>query len=152
MSKSNRFKSYDYKSFALANNDHVVTGFDYLCSIYKSHELSGDFIVWFSRFMWPSLKILDDKVYVVELFDSKLFQHHLDARSTPAEAQFWMNLIEITGVFDELSFDQAMEVAVTVSESWNSKILKEFGAKYAVAQHIYDEETGEIFVTIDSRS
>ena len=63
-----------------------------------------------------------------------------------------MNLLEITGVFDELPTEQAMEVALVISESWNSKIFKEFGAGYAVARRIYDEETGEVFVTIGSRS
>lgn len=43
-----------------------------------------------------------------------------------------------------------MEVALIVSESWNSKLLKEFGAEHAVARRIYDEETGEVFVTIGS--
>lgn len=61
-----------------------------------------------------------------------------------------MNLLEISGVFDELSPEQAMEVALIVSESWNSKLLKEFGAEHAVARRIYDEETGEVFVTIGS--
>lgn len=69
-------------------------------------------------------------------------------KSTPGKTQFWVNLLEITGVFDKLSFDQAMEVAVIVSESWNSKILKEFGAEHALARYILDEDTGEIFVTI----
>lgn len=148
MNESNHFKSYDYKSFALANNDHVVTGVDYLCSIYKSHELAGDFILWFARLIWPAFKMLDGKVFVVELFDAELYQQHLDVKSTPGKTQFWVNLLEITGVFDKLSFDKAMEVAVIVSESWNSKILKEFGAEHALARYILDEDTGEIFVTI----
>lgn len=146
----NNIKSFDYASFVQANDGRVVTGVDYLRAIYVSHSLESDFIVWFARFFWPSFKLFDGKVFVEELFDFELYQGHLRRSKSLEKAQFWMNLLEITGVFDELSPEQAMEVALIVSESWNSKILKEFGAEYAVARRIYDEDTGEVFVTIGS--
>ena len=145
-------KSFDYSSFVDANKGHAVTGIDYVRAIYVNHELASDFIVWFARFLWPSFNILNDKVFVTELFDPEMFERHLSLSKNLEEAQFWMNLLEITGVFDELPSEQAWEVALIVSESWNAKIVKEFGVEYAVARHFYDEETGEVFVTIGSRS
>ena len=152
MNNLDSIKSFDFSSFVNANKDHAVTGIDYVRAIYVNHELASDFIVCFARFLWPSFNILNDKVFVAELFDPEMFERHLSLSKNLEEAQFWMNLLEITGVFDELPTEQAMEVALIISESWNSKIFKEFGAEYAVARRIYDEEYGEVFVTIGSRS
>ena len=68
--------------------------------------------------------------------------------NTIMQAQFWMNLLEITGLFDELPTDKAMFIAEVLATSWNSKMATEFGSVLNPARAIRDDETGEVFVTI----
>jgi len=140
--------SFDFKSFVLANNGQLVTGFDYLHTIYKTHGLSSDFIVFFAKLFWPDFKVIDGVVFISELFDSEYYQSFLKDGRNINEAQFWMNLLEITGLFDGLSIDEAVQVSEIVVKSWNFKLGIECGNVSVLARFIRDDETGEVFVTI----
>lgn len=140
--------SFDFKSFVSANTGRVVTGFDYLHTIYKAHRLSVDFIVYFAKLFWPDFKIVDGLTFISELFDSERYQSLLKEGRNAKEAQFWMNLLEITGLFDELSIDGATQIAEAVAASWNSKLDTEFSNVSVPARVIRDDQTGEVFVTI----
>ncbi len=141
-------RPFDFASFVSANVGRVVSGCDYLRAVYKFHGLSGDFILWFAKLFWPDFKIIDGMVFIAELFDSEHYQSLLDDGRSSAEAQFWMNLLEITGLFDDLSADQAMSVAKAFTASWNSKLVSDFGVAAVLARAIYDDDTGEIFATV----
>lgn len=140
--------SFDFKSFVSANTGRVVTGFDYLRAIYKADGLTADFIVYFAKLFWPDFKMVDGLTFISELFDSEHYQSLLKDGRNVNEAQFWINLLEITGLFDELSIDEAMQIAEAVAASWNSKLAVEFSDVLVPARVIRDDETGEVFVTI----
>lgn len=140
--------SFDFESFVSANKGRLVTGFDYLHTIYKAHGLCADFIVYFAKLFWPDFKIVDGLTFISELFDSERYQSLLKDGRNSKEAQFWMNLLEITGLFDELSIDEATQIAEAIASSWNSKLEAEYGNLSVPARVIRDDETGEVFVTI----
>lgn len=141
-------ESFDFASFVSANPESNISGFDYLHTVYKSQGLAADFILWFAKLFWPEFKIADGLVFVAELFDSERYQALLNGGMRAAEAQFWMNLLEITGLFDDLSSNQAVEIATSLTDSWNAKLHQEVGIPITLARTIYDKETGEVFVTI----
>ncbi|MEF1257096.1 hypothetical protein [Vibrio sp. M260112] len=141
-------KPFDFAMFVSANVERRVSGFDYLHAAYKSQELAADFIVWFARLFCPDFKTVDGTVFIAELFDTEHYQELLRNGHSFTQAQYWLNLLEITGLFDDLSTDQAIKFAESLADSWNSKLTKEFGRVSAPARAIYDEETGEVFVTI----
>ncbi|GAB6262869.1 hypothetical protein [Photobacterium sp. R1] len=141
-------KPFNFTMFASANAGRNVSGFDYLHAAYKSQELAADFILWFARLFCPDFKTVDGAVFISELFDTERYQELLSNGHSSTQAQFWLNLLEITGLFDDLSIDQAMEIAEFLADSWNSKLNKEFEGTSTLARAICDEETGEVFVTI----
>jgi hypothetical protein len=143
-------KPFDFASFVSANEGRIVSGFDYLHVVYKSQGLTADFILWFARLFWPDFKTVDGMIFVSELFDTERYQKLLSDGCSHTQAQFWMNLLEITGLFDDLSTEQATTIAELLADSWNSKLHKEIGISQVLARAICDEETGEVFVTIDT--
>lgn len=65
------------------------------------------------------------------------------------EIQFWINLIEITGIFPNLVECQAQEIAKTIELMWNTKIQIEFKHLTSKARWLHDSDTNEVFLTID---
>lgn len=59
-----------------------------------------------------------------------------------------MNLLEVTGLFENLSVPEATVVANALAGSWNAKLTSEFGAPFAQARALVHDEGCEIFVTI----
>lgn len=141
-------KPFDFTSFVSANAGKEVSGFDYLHAVYKSQGITNDFILWFAKLFSPDFRTVDDTVFITELFDLERYRGLLQDGNTIMQAQFWMNLLEITGLFDELSTDEAMFIAEVLATSWNSKMTTEFGSVLVPARAIRDDETGEVFVTI----
>jgi len=141
-------KSFNFKSFVLANNGRSISCFDYLHAVYKSHRLTADFIFCFAKLFWPDFKVIDGLIFISELFDEGRYRDLLNENRNSTEVQFWMNLLEITGLFDELTPDEAISFAEIISASWNSKLKYEFGTISVPARVIHDDDTGEVFVTI----
>ncbi len=139
---------FDFKSFVLANTKRKVNGFDYLHTTYKAHRLNIDFIIYFAKLFWPDFKTVDGLTFISELFDFDRYQSLLKDGHNAKKAQFWMNLLEITGLFDELLIDEATQIAKAVVASWNSKLHAEHRNISVSARVICDNETEEVFVTI----
>jgi hypothetical protein len=142
-------KSFNFNSFKLANPEIDVSGIDYVRAIYKTHQIDADFLVWFARLFWPVFKVVDGRIYVDNLFDENRYQKLLSNGITPKCAQYWMNLLEITGLFDDIKDSQALELAEIIVNAWNSKMLA-CNVVGASARVINDSNTKEIFVTIGS--
>lgn len=141
-------KSFDFSSFISANPEKSVSGIDYLHAIYKTQRIDGDFLVWFARLFWPEFKVVDGLVFVASLFDDDQYREIVIGGKTAERAQYWVNLLEITGLFDELTQNQARELADVVAATWNSKMLASLGEVKSPALVIEDASTGEVFVTI----
>lgn len=141
-------KPVDFASFISANVGRGVSGFDYLHMVYKCQGLPPDFILWFAKLFWPDFKIVDGMAFISELFDVDRYKGLLNNGRSNAEAQFWMNLLEITGLFDDLSCDQAMVFGESLVKIWNLKLDLELGASSPRARAIRDDDTEEVFVTI----
>lgn len=141
-------KPFNFVAFVSANEGKSVSGFDYLHAIYTSQSLPPDFIVWMAKLYCPEFKVVNGIVFISEIFDDDRYQSLLRDGRSPTEVQFWMNLLEITGLFDDLSCSQAMVIAESLATSWNLKLSAEFGNDSALARAVHDSGTGEVFVTI----
>ena len=65
-------------------------------------------------------------------------------------AQTWLNLVEITGIFDNLSFNDGAEMANIIANGWNNEIAKQ-KAGLGKARVIVNSDQAEIFLTIDCK-
>lgn len=145
MSKTENFC---FKSFVLSNKDKRVSQFDYVRIVYKINSLHADFIVGFARIVWPEFIEIDSKVFVKDLFDKERYDELNKDPESSSKSSFWMNLLEITGLFDELSYDQSMEMARIIGDSWNAKLDSEFKLLSVRSKVIAEQDTGEVFLTI----
>jgi hypothetical protein len=141
-------KPFDFASFHAANKERNVSGLDYLHAVYKTQNLPADFVLWLSKLFKPDLKLLGGMAFVTELFDEARYQELLGNGQRPDQAQYWLNLLEITGLFDNLTVEQASTLAERIAESWNLALTNQFGVEQALARVIVDGDTDEVFVTI----
>lgn len=141
--------SFDFASFVSANSDHYVSGFDYLQIVYKANSLHADFIYWFAKLFWPDFKTIDGKVFLQELFDQEYYKELTEEKGNNIDIQYWMNLIEITGLFDDLPVERAIEMSESIAKCWNSKLSMD-GIVSCRAIAIFDEETEEVYVTLNT--
>lgn len=86
--------------------------------------------------------------FVAELFDDARYQELLGNGQRPDQAQYWLNLLEITGLFANLTVEQASTLAERIAESWNLALTNQFGVEQSLARVIVDDDTDEVFVTI----
>ena len=114
------------------------------------HHLHPDFIVHFAKMFWPDFKIIDDLVYLADNHALTYWDEMKENNYTTAERQFYWNLVEITGIFEELSNEEAMSFAETLAKCWNAKMVADFGEVPTPARAFFEEEYDEVYVTIGS--
>lgn len=138
----------DLLSFKAANFPKHFSCIDYVHAIYEINNMPADLAVCMARLYWPEFKVVNGVVYIAELHFERYEQDLQNSAISSSGSQFWINLLEITGVFDNLSFDEAMEIAQAMANTWNAKLTAEFGPSAALARAISDDDTNEVFVTI----
>ncbi|AOJ41323.1 hypothetical protein WJ23_25525 [Burkholderia lata] len=141
-------KPFDFASFVSVNRNANFSGLDYVHVVYRDHGLVYDFVFRLGKLFLPDFKVVDGAIYVSELFSDEEYKRLLSDGKASREIQFWINLLEITGVFDDIDTDQAVELAKLIVDGWNSKLQREFGDVSVPARVLCDDETGEVFVTI----
>ena len=108
-------KSFGYDSFKLINTGKDVSGIDYLHAVYKSYGLDADFVLYIANLFWPKFKAIDNIIFIEELFDTMRYHDFITDELNAKEIQYWINLLEITGLFDDLSTNQAKVVADAIA-------------------------------------
>lgn len=141
-------KLFSFEAFRDANPGKTLGGYDYLQVISAVAELPADFIVRFSRLFSPRFILVEGNVFIDSLFDAQRYEELRRIGKSSEEAQFWMNLLEVTGLFDQLTVTQAKEVAEAIVDAWNMRLDKEFPQSMHKARFIHDQETNEVFVVI----
>lgn len=139
---------FSYADFTAANHDKTVSGYDYLCNVSQSQKLPPDYFYWMAKLYRPDFIVIDGIVFVKEIFDAGNYEELILAGESVKNIQFWLNLLEITGMFPMLSMTQAESVAQAVSATWNDKIKLEFGDGMGLSRVILDSATDEVFVVI----
>lgn len=141
-------KLFSFEAFRGANPEKTLGGYDYLQMISAVAELPADFIVWFSRLFSPQFILVEGNVLIDSLFEPQRYEELRRNGKSAGEAQFWINLLEVTGLFAQLTVTQAEELAEGIVDAWNMKLDKEFPLSVHKARSIHDQETNEIFVVI----
>lgn len=142
--------NYSFSEFRAVNPSKALSALDYIRSIYKSHKLPPDFIVCYSRLYRPEIRLEGGRIFIADLFDQSRYEDLLANGYDSAATQYWVNLFEVTGLFDELNEVQAVNVANDIAASWNSLIDTTYPSAIGRASVIQDQDTGEVFVSIGS--
>ncbi|USX11871.1 hypothetical protein NHH88_19440 [Oxalobacteraceae bacterium OTU3CAMAD1] len=139
---------FGFSEFCNANPGRNVGGYDYVHAVHKTANLSGDFLIWFGKLMWPQLVEMNGLIYISDLYSNERYENFISGGRSKKQAQFWMNLLEISGIFDDLPDEQMKLLAKNIAECWSAKIRQDFGENHEGARVIVDEENGEVFVVV----
>lgn len=134
--------------FQAANNNRETSGLDYLHAVYQLQPLPFDFLLQYAQLLYPTLRLVYGRIFIDSQFNTDRYQELCQTTGSLKDAQYWMNLLEITGIFGDLQTEQATYLGEMIACSWNTKISAELDSRCTYAQCITDKETGEVFLTI----
>ncbi|MDN3484372.1 hypothetical protein QL989_03315 [Pseudoalteromonas sp. APC 3224] len=64
------------------------------------------------------------------------------------EIQYWMNLFELTSIFEGMEVNEAKKLGGSIVEVWNDRIANQYSEMNVSASLIHDDSTDEVFITI----
>ncbi|WP_336167954.1 hypothetical protein [Acinetobacter sp. 161(2023)] len=138
----------NFESFKNINKPNFFGDIEYIYSIFKIKELPIDLLFKILNLVSPDFLIIGNHIFLASEFDQDKFNDLQKVEETN-RTQFWMNLIELTSLHDEMTAEQALLIAKKIVDSWNAKIKYE-GLNAHGRARVYEEiEYGEIFITID---
>ncbi|WP_284118370.1 hypothetical protein [Acinetobacter seifertii] len=137
-----------FESFKNINKPNFFGDIEYIYSILKIKELPIDLFFKILNLVFPDFLINENHIFLASEFDQDKFDNLQKVEETN-KAQFWMNLIELTSLHDEMTAEQALLIAQKIVDSWNAKIKYEGLNAHGRARVFEEIEYGEIFITID---
>ncbi|MBJ9703539.1 hypothetical protein [Acinetobacter calcoaceticus] len=141
-------RGLSFESFKNINKPNFFGDIEYIYSIFKIKELPIDLLFKILNLVSPDFLIIENHIFLVSEFDQDKFNNLQKVEETN-RTQFWMNLIELTSLHDEMTAEQALLIAKKIVDSWNAKIKYE-GLNAHGRARVYEEiEYGEVFITID---
>lgn len=138
-----------FANFKKVNAPKQVAGADYLSAMHKALALPDDFLLEFSRLLWPDFRNVNGSIFVEVFFDEAQYESLHAQGHSDSSVQFWAGLIEITGIFD-IALTSALEIANKLAVAWNSKLASDGGDSTRRFRVIQDESTQEVFIAIGS--
>lgn len=138
---------WSFSEFAAANNGSV-SGLDYVHAVYRTHRLHGDFLVQMAELLCPNFLEIDGLAFLSAQFRDEDYEKLLTDGHSRSGAQFWLNLLEISGIFDETDIATCLVLARTCCDCWNLKLRSQFLEKGQEARVIHDTEADEVFVVV----
>ncbi|MBJ8438878.1 hypothetical protein I6M64_16350 [Acinetobacter lactucae] len=138
----------NFESFKNINKPNFFGDIEYIYSIFKIKELPVDLLFKILNLIFPDFLIIENHIFLESEFDQDKFNDLKEVEEI-SKAQFWMNLIELTSLHDEITAEQALLIAKKIVDSWNAKIKYEGLNAHGRARFFEEIEYGEIFITID---
>ncbi|CAG9207302.1 conserved hypothetical protein [Paraburkholderia tropica] len=143
--------NWKYDDFVRANNGKFSV-LDFMHAVSATGILPQDFSVCMARLFSPRLNMFDNVIVVDEWFDESRYREYRSQGMSSGQAQAWVNMIEITDIFQEISFDKAKVVAELIAGLWSLIIKRDFPDSSTEASVISDVDLGEVFVTVGAFS
>ncbi|MGV2455606.1 hypothetical protein [Acinetobacter seifertii] len=113
-----------FESFKNINKSNFFGDTEYIYSIFKIKEIPVDLLFKILNLIFPDFLIIENHIFLASEFDQDKFDNLQKVEETN-KAQFWMNLIELTSLHDEMTAEQALLIAQKIVDSWNAKIKYE---------------------------
>lgn len=139
---------FSLDEFLSVNQPKKLSEVDYLHAIFKLAGLPIDLLLCFIKLLMPEFKVFDGLVFLNTSFDLNAYKIYLLEGKSIGEIQLWINLVEITGVFEDIEEDDAVQLANAIVDIWNLQLDKDI-IGLGKARVIHSKEEGEVFVTID---
>jgi len=139
-----------YEAFLKANEGRSLSKFEYLYMVMRTNAISNDFYLFFSKLFHPTIVVKGGGYFIEENFDSDRYQECIAQGQTGSEIASWLNLVEITAFFEDMSYEEAGAFSNVVSDCWNATLAREFPESGFISKVLFEEELGEVYVTLCS--
>jgi len=137
-----------YAAFIKVNEGRSLSKFEYLYMVMRTNTISNDFYLFFSRLFHPNVVVKEGSYFIEENFDGDRYQEYIAQGQTSSEVAEWLNLVEITALFEDMSYEEAGALSMVVSDCWNATLVREFPESGFISKVIFEEEFGGIYVTL----
>lgn len=118
-------ESWKYDDFVKANGGKF-SALDFIHAVSEKVALPWDFVLCMGHLFAPQMAMFDGVVVIVEWFDEERYQEYRSTGMNPEQAQAWTNMVELTDIFQGISFDKAKELALFIAALWSERISQIF--------------------------
>lgn len=121
---------------------------DYIYYALKESPVGSDLLGALFRFLCPTFEQVEGRSLLISTGAPEKYREYRREGKSPSEAQYWANLTEISGVFEDFGADQANRFADVVVRLWQAALTDK---PCDFSQHVYkveDKPENEVFVTI----
>jgi|GEM_PF-6602450 len=136
--------------FINANKEKTLNTLDYLHALYKFENIHDDLFDGLIELMNPELEIKDNMLFIKSIFNAEKYANFVDEGLHNKDIQYWMNLIEITSIFEGINVKTAENLGKIIISILNNKITHQFSEISVKAILINEEDKNEIYITIQS--
>jgi hypothetical protein len=140
-------KKLSYKSF-LGMSSIELSNFDYFYAVRQGLDVHEDFIASFVAIFNPVIIEVNDGLFVKENFTAKQYDDLLGGGVERSEIPYWLNMIELTDLLGEISYDSAAELGQVIRDCWAAKLEKTFPNSGFEARLLLEDDLDEVWVTI----
>ncbi|PCK90714.1 hypothetical protein PsyrCH409_17940 [Pseudomonas viridiflava] len=139
----------DCYSDYLAVNEEGLSRFDYFYMVREKKDLCSDFIISFAALFNPTLFYKGGGYFVGENYTELKCQEFL--RSGFLDVSYWVNMVEITSLLGDISYEDAAEIGAVICKCWNDKLDQQFPASGSEAILLLEDDLDEVWVTLCRR-
>ena len=138
--------TYSYSEMQGANQAFCAA--DFVHYAFREAKLTGDFVGALVDVLLPAVEIVEGRVLVPSIGALERYHDYRALGETPAEAQYWANLLEPASLFGIDHVVTVRRLVELVAKCWENVLAS---TTFADAQGVFivdDPEEDEIFVTI----
>jgi hypothetical protein len=117
--------------------------------VFQSTQIPEDFLVCILKLSNPEFLIFENRIFLKESFQLHEYMSKNEDGVEINQIQFWLNLTEISGIFEDIDETNALVIANILEKNWNLVISTLDKDALGRARVLYDRELGEVFITID---
>lgn len=120
--------------------------FDYLYGEITQYGAPADIVWAVAKLTWPEFVMVDGRVFLKECFTEEKYASLRNEGRAPKEMEYWMNMVNVGGLFAEGDGTKLAAVAATFSAAWPAKAKQDCPSLEFDCEVIEDD--GDTFITL----
>jgi hypothetical protein len=101
---------YSLEEMRTANGDSFSDA-DYIHYVLKEIPIGAGWLSALVRFLCPAFEQIEDKLLLTPTGGPAKYRQYRREGKSPSEAQYWANLTEVSGIFENLNAERAINFA-----------------------------------------
>ncbi len=145
MDNFDSIKLLDYEKWKQANVGKFSL-YDYLHGVLSTQPQSPDLTFAYLKLLWPDFYSYNDQVFLKEEFEEQKYKGLVKQGYSGPELEYWMNLLNIDGLLNNMTTEQARYIGKSVASIWDKKLAIDFPSQRFNTECIIEGEDDEVYV------